>query len=1155
MLVPLPVMFGSMQTEKDFFKPNCFKFMQKNAARSWLCTYVRLPAQTLRIMRLLCCLMFAATLTVSANSNAQTVTVSGKSISLKEIFRSVKEQTGYIFFFNEDLLQNAHPVTVAVKDMPLPSFLQLVFDDQPLDFRIRKRTIFLSEKRSWRIIPPLNASIPDTLRKITGRITDPQGAPLSGASVSLKKNKTGTQSNAKGEFTLDHVADNDILVITYTGYTPQQISIQPNQTSLLVVMKLQEAELKEITINTGIFNRNKASYTGAVTVVTAEELAAFGNRNLITSLHNIDPSFNIVTNNAMGSNPNRLPELQIRGNSSLPNVNERKDDTRVGMNTPLIILDGFESTLQKLLDINQNDVESITILKDASATAIYGSRGANGVVVIKTRVPKPGRLQVSYRFDTNIEIPDLSAYSILNAKEKLDLEYKTGYYDDRRPEKDLALKQYYNYLLSEVNRGVETDWMSKPLRTGIGQRHNLSLSGGTSQFRYAASLQLNDLQGVMKKSFRRVLNGSISLMYQFRNFRFTNNLMISAGNSQESPYGAFSDYVKQNPYLAPYNAKGRPLKFMGDPGPGIDYELRFSALPLNPLYDATLNSFETSKSTQIVNNISAEWNLHPDLVLRARFGIFKTDGDNDHFLPADHTKFATTANIFKRGSYNYSVNKGFNFDGGLNLSYNRQFGQHAIFGGLDYNIRQMKNTTYSFAAEGFVDPQFDDISMALQYAEGGKPSGSENLTRSVGVTSNLSYGYAGKYYVEASMRVDGSSQFGEYNRFAPFWSAGLGWNLSKESFFHSDFINRLNLRGSVGVTGSQNFDAYQAQATYGYYMNDRYYGWLGADLQSLGNKNLKWQQKMNYNVGAEIEFLNKRIAVNADYYMGITNGLISSINLPASNGFPSYIENIGKVSNKGFELKTTVFVIRNQKKQITWSVSGAVVRNINRIEKISDALKAAQKEIEDNVNISPATLYREGNPVATIWTVKSLGIDPSTGREVYLDRNGNPTYVWSPLDMRATGISEPGYFGNFSTMFRYKEFSVNLAFSYRTGGQLYNQTLATKVENSDYNFNVDKRVYAQRWQKPGDKATYKGLKVTEVTNATSRFVQNERTVTLNNVNMQYDLRSGFIRKLKMTALSFAANMADVFYISTVKQERGTTYPFSRQFSLSISATF
>ncbi|NML21583.1 SusC/RagA family TonB-linked outer membrane protein [Pseudoflavitalea sp. G-6-1-2] len=1074
---------------------------------------------------------------------------------MKSIFQTVKDQTGYIFFFNEELLENARPVSVTAKDMPLDEFLRLVFRDQPIDFKIRKKTIFLSEKINRKFIPDLNIIAPDTLKKITGRVTDPSGNPLSGASVSLKKNKSGTQSNAKGEFVLEHVGDNDIVLISYTGYTSQEIKLNAGQLSLFVVMKLKETELNEVTINTGIFNRNKASYTGAVTVVTSEELAAFGNRNLITSLRNIDPSFNIVANNAMGSNPNRLPELQIRGNSSLPNVNELKDDTRVGMNTPLIILDGFESTLQKLLDINQNEVETITILKDAAATAIYGSRGANGVVVIKTRVPKPGKLQIGYRFDTNIEMPDLTAYDLLNAREKLDLEYKTGYYDDRTPEKDLKLKQYYNYLLSELNRGVETDWMSKPLRTGIGQRHNLSLSGGTTQFRYSASLQLNDLQGVMKGSFRRVLNGSVSLMYQFKNFRFTNNLMISAGNSQESPYGDFAEYAKQNPYLAPYDARGRALKLLGDPGAGIDYSLRFGALPPNPLYDATLNSFRTGKSTQIVNNISAEWNLNPDLVFRARFGIFDSHGNNDEFFPAEHTRFATTADIFKRGSYSYTVNKGFNFDGGVNLSYNRQFGQHALFGGLDYNIRQMKANSYSFGAQGFVDPQFDDISMALQYTEGGKPGGTESLARSVGITSNLSYGYAGKYYVEGSMRVDGSSQFGEYNRFAPFWSVGLGWNLSKESFFHSDFITRLNIRGSVGVTGSQNFDAYQAQATYGYYMNDRYYGWLGADLQSLGNKNLKWQQKMNYNIGTEIEILKKRVAMAADYYVGITNGLISSINLPASNGFDSYIENIGKVSNKGFELKATVFVIRNSQKQITWSISGAVVRNINKIEKISDALKEAQKGIEDSVNISPATLYREGNPIATIWAVKSLGIDPSTGREVYLDRNGQPTYVWSPKDMRASGLSEPKYFGNFSTMFRYKEFSINLAFGYRTGGQTYNQTLATKVENSDYNYNVDRRVYEQRWQKPGDKATYKGLKETGVTNATSRFVQNENTVTLNNVNLQYDIRSGFIKKMKMTGLSVAANMADVFYFSSVRQERGTTYPFSRQVSLSISATF
>ncbi|MGN6509522.1 MAG: TonB-dependent receptor domain-containing protein [Chitinophaga sp.] len=647
----------------------------------------------------------------------------------------------------------------------------------------------------------------------------------------------------------------------------------------------------------------------------------------------------------------------------------------------------------------------------------------------------------------------------------------------------------------------------------------------------------------------------MNLSYYYKNIRFTNNLLIGLGESSESPYGSFSDYTKMNPYWSPYDEKGRVRKVLGNPGSYI-YTNRWTTLPTNPLYNATLNTFDDSKNTDITNNLSVEWQIHPDLRFRGRLGLTKTMAESDKFLPADHTSFTNLENILRRGSYDYGVTKGFRYDASANLSYTRQFGSHAVFAGLDYNIRENRGSGYSFRAEGFTNPNFDFISMALQYAEGSKPGGSESLTRAVGVTGSVNYTYDERYFIDLSLRSDGASQFGRLNRFAPFWSAGLGWNLHKQPMFKDlKFINRLKLRGSMGVTGSQNFNAYQALSTYQYYTNDRYYNWTGSYLMGLGNESLKWQQKMNYDVGLEGELFNRRFNFVADYYIETTNGLISSVDLPASSGFSNYIENIGKLENRGIELKATAFLVRNVRKGLTWSVSGALVHNVNRIVQISQALKTAQKSAENEKGAVPGILYKEGYSSNTIWVVPSLGIDPSTGKEMYLDKDGQPTYTWSSLDLRASGISEPAYFGNFSTMLRYRNFSMNLSFGYRFGGQLYNQTLIEKVENADYDYNVDARVYESRWQKPGDIAAFKGLLVTAPTNRTSRFVQDEKTLTMQNANFQYDVKSAFAKRLKMEALSFSLNMADVFYLSTVRRERGTTYPFSRQLSLTVNALF
>lgn len=1100
---------------------------------------VQKRAKAATILILIICLQTIA-------ATAQKINLNLKHASLKEIFGKLEAQTGLSFMWDEHVLKISSPQDVQISNATLPEAMNIVMSNQPLTYRIVNKMVVINVKTS--------APLQTVLQEISGYVRDEAGLAIPFATVRVKGVNTGAVSSPDGSFKLVVRAFPATLQVTCQGYAPREVKVTGPGTLNIALGKSQQ-QINEVVVTTGIFNRKKESFTGAVTTVTAEQLATFGNRNLITSLRNIDPSFNIVESNTFGSNPNRMPEIQIRGNSSLPNVNQLQDETRVGMNTPLVILDGFESSLQKLLDINQNEVASITMLKDASATAIYGSRGANGVIVITTRAPQPGKLRLSYRGDINVEMPDLTAYHILNAREKLDLEYKVGLYDNARAENDVPLKQYYNYLMSEVNRGVETDWLSKPVRSGIGQRHNVRMEGGDNAFRYSISAQVNDIQGVMKGSSRRTFNGTIKLSYYYKNIRFTNNLLIGLGESSESPYGSFSDYVKMNPYWAPYDENGRVIKLLGNPGSNI-YTNRWSTLPTNPLYDATLNTFQKYKTTDITNNLSVEWQIVPDLLLRARLGLTKVSADSDYFRPADHTAFATTEDILRRGSYQYGVSKAFRYDASVNLSYTRQLGAHAIFAGLDYNIRESQFSGYSFLAEGFTNPKFDFISMALQYAQGGKPGGAESLTRSVGVTGGVNYTYDERYFMDFSLRSDGASQFGRLNRFAPFWSAGLGWNLHKEAMFKQlTFINRLKLRGSLGVTGSQNFTAYQALSTYGYYTDDRYYSWTGAYLMGLGNESLKWQQKMNYDVGLEADLFNRRLNLIADYYIETTNGLISSVDLPASSGFPNYIENIGKLENRGIEVKATAFIVRNLKKGLTWSVSGALIHNRNKILMISEALKTAQKSSENATGAVPGMLYKEGYSTNTIWVVPSLGIDPSTGKELYLNRNGEPTYIWNSLDLRASGVSEPAYFGSFSTLVRYRNFTMNLSFGYRFGGQLYNQTLISKVENADYRYNVDSRVYDNRWQQPGDNAAFKGLLVTAATNRTSRFVQDERTLTMQNANFQYDVKSSFAKKLKMEALSFSANMADLFYLSTVRRERGTTYPFSRQMSLTVNALF
>lgn len=1109
----------------------------------------------LLVMKLTTILMMTTLLQVSAAGFAQSITFEQRNVSLKRVFLEIRKQTGYDVLFSSDQVFNK-TINVNFNHTPLKEVLESCLDNLPLKYAIEDRAIVILKKEKT-VLEMLKEQL--NAIDIRGRVVDESGKPIAGASVRIKNNAArAVMSNADGSFTAT-ASEGDILLITFVGYKSREIKLKPNQAFLTVILELEVKTMNEVTIvNTGLFKKADKSFTGASTTVTAKELKQFGSRDLITSLRNIDPSFNIIESNAFGSNPNRMPEIQIRGNSSIPNVNELQDETRVGLNTPLIILDGFTSSLQKMLDMNPEEVESITLLKDAAATALYGSRGANGVVVIITKPPLPGKLRLTFNSRIGVEAPDLSDYHLLNARDKLDLEWKAGYYDSKISQgSDVLLKRYYNFLLNEVNRGVETDWLAIPLRNGIGQRHNLRIEGGDNALRYAASAQVNKIEGVMKGSSRNTFNGAITLSYLYKNVRFRNNLQIQQGKSNESKYGSFADYSKMNPYWRAFDEKGIALKQLGHPG-NYDFGEYWGLLETSPLYNAGLNTFDKSALSEIINNTSVEWTVLKELVLRGQFGITKTTTQTDKFRPADHTAFANyaPADVFRKGDYNYGIANGLNYDGALNLSYSNTFAEkHQLFVGADLNVRQAKNSSYNFVAEGFQNENFDFITMGLQYKKDGKPAGTEGITRAIGLTGNLNYSYADRYFADGVFRMDGASQFGSNRRFAPFWSAGLGWNIHNEAFFKDNrYVNRLKLRGSAGITGSQNFSAYQARSTYRYYTDQRYYNWMGANLISLGNENLQWQQALKYNIGLDAEFLNRRLKVVADFYKETTKDLVSSVNLPASNGFSSYVDNIGRLENRGYELKATGFLLANPEK-VVWSVSASIMRNQNKVLETSQALKDAQKAIQ-NGTVSPGVLYVEGYSSKAIWVVPSLGIDPGTGKELYMGRDGLPTYVWNGADVKAVGSAEPKMFGNFSTMVRYKDFALNASFRYNRGGQQYNETLVNRVETGNYKYNVDSRVYYSRWQQAGDIAAFKGLLVTGETSKTSRFVQDENTLVCQNINLQYDLRSKpLLKKLGMQALNLTADVSEPLYLSTIRRERGTAYPFALQFSFSINATF
>ncbi len=1089
---------------------------------------------------------------ISAQRQTQTekegklITYKCKDEKMATVLRKIERMSDYykIQFALEDV--SPYKVTMNVSNVTLESAVKSALQGTKLKCNVKGRFVQVYLNR-----PQGGGNV------ATGVVTDKNHEPLPGVAVRIKETGTGIATDVNGMYTLN-VNPGQTLEFSYVGMETRE-EVFDGLSPLDIVLDDSKGNKLDDVVVTGMFTKPRDSYTGAVSTITSEQLELYRGQNLLQTLKNIDASINIAIDNVNGSNPNNLPKLNIRGTASLPiNVQEFNEEVQNTTNTPLIILDGFEISLTKLMDYNDDEIERINILKDAAATAIYGSRGANGVIVVVTKRPVAGKLKINLEAGTTMEVPDLNSYDLLNAKQKLQLEYDAGLYDSDSPTQQLNLRKIYNERLRRVLSGDNTDWISKPVHTGVGQIYKARFEGGSEEFRWGASLSYNDTEGAMKGSSRRTFNGGITLMYSLRNLIFRNYTSISSNKAKESPYGTFSDYAAQQPYNTPYDSDGNIVRYFES----------FSGTQRvqNPLYDARLNGYDKTNYNSVTNNFSIDWNILSELRFRGLVGIGSTQNTADEFIPAEHSTFtnnsiySTDEGFLRRGRYNYSTGRTTNYELDLTMAYTKVFGdKHQLYAGINYSLLETDGYTYNFVAEGFSSDNITSIINARQYEQDGKPSGSKTLSRQLGVTGNANYTYDNRYYLDLSYRIDGSSEYGSNKKYAPFWSLGVGWNLHNEKFLFkdNDVVNNLKLRSSIGETGSQLSSNAGAYTSYTYITDNKYMNWVGAQLTGLGNYDLTWQKTTEFDVGLEFGLLNDRIKGSFDFYYKKTSDLLSYMDLPLSTGFASYMANVGEVKNRGFELSLSAYIIRNKERHLNWILSGQMVYNKNWISKLSDAIKEQNEQyMAQSADVS--TLFFEGYPQNGIYAVRSLGIDPSTGKEIFLDKNGNQTYTWDAGDKVYLGSAEPLYRGNIGSTVVWKKLTVNCSFSYYWGGYAYNQTLLDKVEvtkSTIQDQNVDSRVLSQRWFNPGDVTFFKGLS-NETTHATSRYVMKDKVLSLQSVGVQYRFDTPRLqRAIHCNSLILAVNMNDLLYFSTIKRERGTSYPYARNIQATVKLSF
>lgn len=988
--------------------------------------------------------------------------------------------------------------------------------------------------------------------------------PMVGVTIRLDGHSTGVITDINGCYVLTLPEKGGLVIYSYIGFETRKIKVTSRQK--VDVQMVEATESIQEVIVTGYNSIQKESFTGNTTKIEKEDLLKVNPNNLISAIQTFDPSFRIQENLAAGSDPNSLPQFVLRGQTGIGETTLGQTSTSSisrevlsgNSNLPIFILDGFEVDVEKIYDLDMNSIHSINILKDAAATAMYGSRAANGVIVIERRAPEAGKFRVQYSGVLSAELPDLSSYNLVNAREKLETERLAGLYDSNTPEIDPYTNGYYQRL-NNVLTGVDTYWLSQGLRTALNHKHSVFIDGGENDVRWGVELGFRGTEGVMKHSSRKNANAAFYVDYRIGGLQIKNKVTYTYNKSTDVPFNSFSDYSHLLPYMRLYDENGdyvrRLEKFDGASGTQV-----------NPLYEINFyNSFDHSGYDEVTDDLSLNWRITDGLRLRGQFSVLMRNSTGDLYKdPASASYSASTGNI--NGEKTESTQKRTVIDGSLSLMYNNIFKGHNLNICLSSNMRQTQSTASETRYRGF--PGGDLVSSNYAAEVYGKPSSSDNTTRLVGALLTSNYTYNNIYLADLTGRIDGSSEFGSDKRWSMFWSTGAGINIHNYDFMKSnELFSMLKFRVSYGLTGKTNFSLYSAKDMYQLQTDSWYPTGYGVFLYQMGNPNLKWERKYTLDYGVEIGLWYDKIYLKASAYDERTIDLITDYTIPSSTGFTSYKENMGKVKNTGveLELRARLYSDRNW----LFQLYGSFARNKNTIIEISQAMRDYNKRVEelfsgynpesssDSKYAKTYLKYYEGASLTSIYGMKSLGISPTNGKEIYLRRNGDVTDVWSADEWTIIGDTAPKGQGSFGYTLSYKQLSMFASFLYTFGGDAYNNTLVSYVENADIkNDNVDKRVLLDRWQKPGDITTMKDIRDRNVTTgASSRFVQKNNTLQWSSLTMSYNFRPEQLKKLHLSGLRLSFTMNDLFYWSTIRQERGLDYPYSRSFNLTTNIIF
>lgn len=1086
------------------------------------------------------------------SQNAKIVIPADKTVSVDEVFDIIKQQTNYTFIYQEDLFKKLPKVhlkkgTIRVNDLLKASFSSKDFD---LSFT-SGNTIVVKELREERVVVQQSKNI-----EISGTVTNEKKEPIPGVNVKVKGTNATAQTDFDGKYTI--TAPNDgILLFTYIGHRAELIAVN-NKKVINVTLKEETKQLEGVVVNTGVTVRKKELITGAVTIYRGEELRQISTQNAVQALKSLDPSFIVLNNNLVGSNPNTLPTIEVRGQTSLT-ANQVDSQFRDDPNQPLFILDGFPTTLQQVVDLDINRIASITLLKDAASTALYGSRSANGVVVIETNKPLPGQLQFSYVYNSSYELADLSVYHLMNAEQKLEFERLSGAYVTSAG--STAATQYlwdqeYNKRLAAVRRGVNTYWLNEPIQMGITSGHSLSFGGGSEEFRFNIAANYKSLTGTMKGSEHNTWGYNTILTYRKNKLSINNNFFVSGGNNQESQYGSFETWAKASPYYPKVNENGVVTRYLdGSSLPIPSNQPVIVNHPANPLYNVSLPSYDKGNDFNFTNNFAINYDVNPHLKTTGALSVSRNSSIGTVFVSPDDTSFINKI-ATEKGTYTRNEAITNKWNANLGATYSNIFsGVHSFNYTIRASAQETRNNSYLSALRGFPIGVPGNPSFAFGYEPNAKPNVYTELIRSVDLTNQINYAYDRRFLFDFTQTISGATNFGTNKKYSPYWGVGIGWNLNHEFKMNEDIVNILKVRANLGQTGNQNLVGFASYDVYTYDANTNVFG-AGLGISQIANPNLEAQKTRDLSVGLDLGMFRNRLTATLGAYRRRTSPQIVAIDLAASTGVNAYPLNVGYLTTQGLELKINYNFIYDLSNNFVWGVGIMSASGSNELGGFNNALASLNDAAQKTTSL---TRYYDGASSNDLWAVPSLGIDPATGREVFLKKNGQTTFILDKKDEVVMGNSRETATGVVSTNLTYKGFSFGLFVRYSFGADRFNSALYDKVENisKDNIFdNQDARAFTDRWTTPGQMAQFKAISLTNATPISSRFIQKDDYISGESIRLGYRITDrAWLKRNGLTALGFNALANEFFRVSTIKAERGIDYPFSRIYSLSLNLSF